>query len=99
MTTSTIVLPAGIAAVIITARSLASKSHRMPYPYEYASMAIIYAGAGLLAEANGGLGAAVAWGYLVALVLTPGSADLIKLVGGGLKPPPVNTPTPQGGTG
>lgn len=96
---SGVVLPAAIAITIVTARSLASKTHRMPYPYEYGSTAIIYAGAGLLSEASPQLGAAVAWGYLVALILTPSSADLLSLVGGGLKAAPTNKATPAGGTG
>lgn len=94
-------LPASIAAIIITGRSLASSSHRMPYPYELASMAIIYAGAGLLGEASPELGTAVAWGYLVALILTPSSVDLLNIVQGGVakrgSAPSLGAPTPQGG--
>lgn len=99
----TILLPASLAAIIITARALAAKTHRMPYPYEYGSMAVIYGGAGLLSEVSSELGAAVAWGYLVALVLAPSSADLLTLVGGNLKAPPgtatggANTPQPNQG--
>lgn len=100
----TIVLPASLAAIIITARALASGTHRMPYPYEYGSMAVIYGGAGLLSEVSSELGAAVAWGYLVALVLAPSSADLLNMLGGNLKAPPgtstggSNQPQPnQGG--
>jgi hypothetical protein len=100
---STIVLPASLAAIIITARALTAGTHRMPYPYEYGSMAVIYGGAGLLSEVSGELGAAIAWGYLVALLLAPSSSDLLGLVGGNLKAPPgatggVQNPQPnQGG--
>lgn len=103
MTAGSILLPAAGAIAIVTARSLASKTHRMPYPYEYGSVAVIYGGAGLLAEASPPLGAAIAWGYLVALILTPSSANLLHMFGSavgarGTPPTIAGTSTARGGT-
>jgi hypothetical protein len=101
MQTRSIILPATLAVAIVTARALSAKTHRMPYPYEYASVAVIYGGAGLVGELSDGVGAAVAWGYLVALVLAPSSANLLtmfgKAVGSRGTPPLPSTPTTQGG--
>jgi hypothetical protein len=89
-----IILPATIAVAILFARQLASKTAQMPRPYQLAGAGIIYTGAGLLSEANEGMGMAVAWGYLVALILAPGSSDLLGLIGGGVaKVSPTATPT------
>lgn len=88
-----IVVPFGLAVLLITGRSLAApKGWRMPRPYEYSSAGVIYAGAGLLGMASPPLGTAVAWGYLVALLLAPNSANFLTTVAGGIKSPPGTAP-------
>lgn len=98
---SSILVPAALAVGIVSARSVAN-DQRFPYPYELLSVGIIYGGAGLLSNASEPLGTAVAWAYLVALVLAPAQANLLNLFSkgintyaGGGKPPA----TAQGGNG
>lgn len=80
-------LPTIGAFAIVTGRSLASSDARLPRPYELASTAVIYTGAGLLYAVNPGLGLAVAWGYLVALMLVPSSGQLLTTIAGGINHP------------
>jgi hypothetical protein len=79
-----ILTPAFLAVGIVSFRSVTS-SQRIPYPYEFLSVAVIYGGAGLLAELDSRLGAVVAWGYLVALVLAPKQANLLTDISSGIK--------------
>ena len=83
-----IVVPFGLAVVLITGRSLTSPAQRMPRPFEYGSAAVIYMGAGLVGMASPPLGTAIAWGYLVALLLVPTSASFIQTIAGGVKSAP-----------
>ena len=88
-------MPAVLATALVTGRSLASKDQRMPRPYEYGSVAVIYAAAGLVGEAAPQIGTAIAWGYLVALLLVPTSASFLNLITGGIKSPPGSTSQQQ----
>lgn len=91
MEQSSIVVPFGLAVALITGRSLASQDRRMPRPYEYGSAGVIYFGAGLIGMASPPLGTAIAWGYLVALLLAPTSAQFLQTITGGVKAPPGTT--------
>lgn len=81
-------LPFGLTIALITGRSLTSSQQRMPRPYEYGSAAVIFGLAGLLGEANAQLGMTVAWGYTVAVLLAPNSAQFLTTLTGGVKSPP-----------
>jgi hypothetical protein len=92
---SNIVVPFGLALTLIVGRSLTSPQRRMPRPYEFGSAGVIYMGAGLAAMASAPLGTAIAWGYLVALLLAPTSADFIQTLAGGVKSAPGSTSSQQ----
>lgn len=81
-------VPFGLALLIITGRSLTSSQGRVPRPYELSSAGVIYGLAALVGDANEGLGATIAWGYLVAILLRPNSAQLLQDITGGIKSPP-----------
>lgn len=95
MNGSSIFVPFTIAVVLIAGRSLASKQQRMPRPYEFGSAGVIYVGAGLVGQASPPLGNAIAWGYLVALLLAPTSADFLHTIAGGVKSAPGSTSSQQ----
>ena len=79
----TILVPAALAVMIVSARSVMDEQ-RIPYPYELLSVGIIYGAAGLIGNANDTLGSAVAWAYLVALILAPKQANILNLFASGL---------------
>lgn len=95
MTGGDIAVPFGLATVLIVGRSLTSQQKRMPRPYEFGSAGVIYIGAGLVGMASEPLGKAIAWGYLVALLLVPSSANFINLLAGGVKSAPGSTSQQQ----
>lgn len=72
-----ILVPAFLGAVVIGARAVLGKK-RAPYPYEYLSWLVVFGGAGMLPD-DGRLGEATAWGYLLAMVLAPSFADVMKM--------------------
>lgn len=80
---ASILIPATAAVAIVSGRAIAT-DHRAPRPYELASVAIIFTGAGLLADANPALGGAVAYAYLIALLLRPSTADFFSKFSGGV---------------
>lgn len=81
---ASILIPATAAVVIVSGRAIAD-AHRAPRPYELASTAIVFTGAGLLADFNPALGGAVAYAYLIALLLRPSTADFFSKLSGGVQ--------------
>jgi hypothetical protein len=92
---ASVLVPAALATGIVSARAVVS-DHRLPYPYELLSVAIIYGAAGLISDAAPTVGAAIAWAYIVALVLAPSEANLLNLVGSGIKQTTPTTTASQG---
>lgn len=79
-----VLLPTALAALLISGRAIAT-DQRAPYPYELVSAAVIFGLCGLLASANEPLGTAVAYGYLVALTVSPKTANFITKAAGGVQ--------------
>lgn len=95
MNRSNVIVPFVLASILIFGRSLASQERRMPRPYELGSAGVIYMGAGLVGSASPPLGTAIAWGYLVALVLVPSSSQFLTTITGGLKTAPPGSTSQQ----
>lgn len=73
-----VLVPAFLAASVIAARAILGKNARAPYPYEYLSWLVVYGGIGIVPDPQ--LAQTLAWGYLAAMVLAPGFADVVKLI-------------------
>jgi hypothetical protein len=74
-----ILVPAFLAAAAISVRAVVG-SKRAPYPYELLSWGIVYGAAGMIGESEPSFGQAMAWGYLVATLVSPKYADIWKLI-------------------
>jgi hypothetical protein len=75
-----VLVPAFIAAGVVGARAVLGKQPRAPYPYEYLSWLVVYGAIGMVPDED--FAQALAWGYLLAMVLAPSFADVLKLTGG-----------------
>jgi hypothetical protein len=74
---SGVLVPATAAAGVIMVRAIVGQK-RAPYPYEFLSWGIVYGGIGMIGDA--GFSEAMAWGYLVAMLVAPSFADVWKLI-------------------
>lgn len=72
-----VLVPAFLGAGIIGVRAVLGKK-RAPYPYEYLSWLVVFGGAGMLPD-DGHLAEALAWGYLLAMLLAPSFADVLAM--------------------
>lgn len=74
---SGVLVPAFVAAAAIGVRAIVG-NNRAPYPYEYLSWAIVYGGIGMIGDSD--FAQALAWGYLVAMLVAPTYADIWKQI-------------------
>lgn len=74
-----ILVPTSLAFGVISIRAVVGQN-RAPYPYELLSWGIVYGSAGLIGESEPSFGQAMAWAYLVAMLIAPASADIWKLI-------------------
>lgn len=76
---SGVLVPASLAFGALSVRAVVGHS-RAPYPYELLSWGIVYGSAGLIGDSEPSFGQAMAWAYLVAMLVAPTYADIWKLI-------------------
>lgn len=81
-----VLVPAFLAAGIIGARAVLGHK-RAPYPFEYLSWLVVYGGIGMLPD-DGSFSEAMAWGYLLAILLAPSFADVLARLQSAKQTPP-----------
>jgi len=81
-----VLVPAFAAAGVITVRAVVGNK-RAPYPYEFMSWALVYGGVAMIGTDD--FAEALAWGYLVAMLMAPTFADVWKQI-------PIGKPVPKG---
>lgn len=74
-----ILVPTSLAFGALSIRAIVGHN-RAPYPYELLSWGIVYGSAGLIGESEPQFGQALAWGYLVAMLIAPSYADIWKQI-------------------
>jgi hypothetical protein len=74
-----VLVPAVLGGGIIVTRAVIGQK-RAPYPYELLSWAAVFGAAGMIGESAPQFGQMTAWAYLVAMLLAPSNADVLKLL-------------------